>query len=238
CRVGGNTDEDMRRLQILVTQSRALRSEQDGSGRPLRLHHQPFSRISYVGHPEVLITIPRSRGRHETAAGKSLANRIHHPGVRQYVIGAGRTRNRLAMGKLLGFYEHQVLEGHIFHGPRHGTDVAGMGGLDEHDANVGRVHLLRLFNWLQVAFGACSGHYFGCRQQKAWFLLAAPPMVAASRAGPRRPRGIAADITSVAPSKAWFLLVRRRWAASRAGPRRLRALAADITSVAPAMRGF
>ncbi len=29
------------------------------------------------------------------------------------------------------------------------------------------------FNWLKVACGALSGHHPGCRQQKAWFLLAA-----------------------------------------------------------------
>jgi len=30
--------------------------------------------------------------------------------------------------------------------------------------------------WLKVGCAAFSGRYFGCRQQKAWFLLAAPPM--------------------------------------------------------------
>src|ERR1700722_8672304 len=54
------------------------------------------------------------------------------------------------MRELLGFYEHELIETHVFHGPRHGADVAGVRGLDEHDADVGGDHLLRFDYWRPV----------------------------------------------------------------------------------------
>jgi hypothetical protein len=57
-----------------------------------------------------------------------------------------------------------------------------------------------LYTWWQVACGACSGHYSECRQQKAWFLLAALMLVA--------------DITAVVTSKSVIFAGR---AAARSG---------------------
>ena len=39
--------------------------------------------------------------------------------------------------KGLGTHQHQLGERHVLHGARHRPDVAGMRGLDEHDANGG-----------------------------------------------------------------------------------------------------
>jgi myo-inositol-1(or 4)-monophosphatase len=142
--IGRDTDQDVSRLQVLVAQSRALGTEEHGGGRSLRFDNEALRCIANVGYPEVLIAIARRRCRHETAARQSLSYRIHDPRIREHVVRAGRPGNSLAMGKLLGFYKHQLLERHVFHGPRHGADIAGMRGLDEDDADVGGDHLLRL----------------------------------------------------------------------------------------------
>ena len=41
-----------------------------------------------------------------------------------------------ALGKIPGTNQHKAASGTYFHGPGHSSDIAGMGGADQHDSNI------------------------------------------------------------------------------------------------------
>jgi len=127
----------VRRLEVLVRQPGTLGAKEHRRRRTLGFDDQSLSSIAYIGHAEILIAVARSGRRHETAAGQRLSHRAHDSRAGEHIVGARRTGGRLAMRELLGIDQHQLVQRHVFHGPRHSPDVAGVGGLDEHDTNVG-----------------------------------------------------------------------------------------------------
>ena len=110
------------------------------------------TRFAFVGFPHGAIMDswwPKETGTNFTISPilqplEPFRKRFDYTGPLQDVIRARRARSSLSMGKLLGTHENELVQRHVFHGPRHSPEVAGMGGLDEHDANVGGDHLIRL----------------------------------------------------------------------------------------------
>ncbi len=132
----------MSRLQVRVGESRALRAKEHRRRCRPSFADDTCSHLAHVGNPNVRIAIARSRGRHERALGNRIADGVDDACPIQNVIGAGCTGGGVAMRKLLRPHENQLIERHILHRPRRRPDVAGVGRLDQHDTNVGGVHLI------------------------------------------------------------------------------------------------
>ncbi len=110
-----------------------------------RLRDDASSGGTRVDDAVVGIPLAGGGGVDQPATLQRLGQRADHARLGQQVVGPGGARRRFRIGKFQRIDEHQVVQRHVLHGARHGTDVAGMGGLDqdEADGSLGHSGILR-----------------------------------------------------------------------------------------------
>lgn len=82
------------------------------------------------------MSIPRTGAKHQATTDQRLFKSSYNVGAIENINRTGRTRHRLATGKVLRINQHQTAKAHVFHGPRRAADVAGMAGIDQNDTNI------------------------------------------------------------------------------------------------------
>ena len=65
-----------------------------------------------------------------------LREAVHHSRLCEHVVGTGRARRRIRVGKCARIHEIKLREPHRFHCAGRCTDIAGMARFDKHDANI------------------------------------------------------------------------------------------------------
>ena len=153
--------QQVRERELVVGQPRALVAEQQRDRSAVRMRDDPGRALAHIAHAEVLIAVARSGRGDQAAVADRLLQTVDDACPAQQVVGAGGARGRFRVGKLLRAHQHQLLEAHVLHRTRDGADVAGVGGLDEDHADVGRrdrVHLACYSSGVppRRSFPACS----------------------------------------------------------------------------------
>ena len=142
--VGGNAQQCVGLRQLLVGQAKSLGAKHHGhcciSIDTTRFVDQLQRCAARIDHPEVLITLARGGGHYKAAISQGFFQCCHHAGRGQYIVGTGSARSSLGAGVLLGIDQHQIRQRHVLHSACHGTDVAGVAGVDQNKSNGQVVH--------------------------------------------------------------------------------------------------
>ena len=150
----------MREREFFIRQSRAFVAEEQRHRTASTLGNQTLGTLAHIEYANVLIAIARRSRNDEAAVGDSRLERVDDRCTLENVGGTRSARARFGVRKFLGADQHEFFEAHVFHGARHRPDVAGVGGLDENDADVGDGNHARviLTVFLHRSLPVCS-HY-------------------------------------------------------------------------------
>ena len=138
-RIRRNVDELLAPREIVVREARLLGAHEHGDailGQALPDRRGRFARIDDRNDDG-----PQARARADdpAAIGDGALQVVVNPRRPKKVVCTRRARRRLVARKMPRPHERELAEPHRLHRTRRGADVAGVRGVDQHDAN-GNVH--------------------------------------------------------------------------------------------------
>ena len=168
-RVGRDIDVVMAERELIIEQAMGFATEQDGGRQTSRLITQGFGDLARIAHFKAQAAQAGRGANDSTAAGNGSFDAVMYGRRFQHIEAATTTGPGFAINRFARVDQPQIGQPHGFHGPGDRTDIAGVLGVAEDDADLvehERRRLWRVSIWQGTAGwpsrnGAHSSSSFG-----------------------------------------------------------------------------